>query len=71
MHSNKIIHRCLSFYIHLFVRPSFSSSYDLKVMSMDTTLHFVLHIHVFQNEKKQRNDYFLPTLIIHKPKLAF
>ena len=47
MHSNEIIHRCLSFYRHLFVRPSFSSSYDLKVMSMDTTLHFVFHIHVF------------------------
>ena len=47
MHNNEIIHRGLSFYRHLFVRPSFSFSYDLKVMSMDTTLHFIFHMHVF------------------------
>ena len=46
MHSNEIIHRGLSFNIHLLVRLSFSFTFDLKVMSIDTTLHFKFHIHI-------------------------
>ena len=47
MHSNEIIHRGLSFKRHLLVRLSFSFTLDLEVMSIDTTLHFKFHIHIF------------------------
>ena len=71
--NNEIIHRGLSFKRHLLVRLSFSFTFHLKVMSIDTTLHFKFHKHVFWNDlskKKQRNDYFLHTLIIQRPTLV-
>ena len=43
-------HRGLSFRGHLLVRLSFSFIFDLKVMSIDTTLHFKFQIHIFQND---------------------
>ena len=49
MHSNEIIHRGLSFRTDLLVRPFFSLTFDLKVMSIDTTLHLKFYPHIFQN----------------------
>ena len=48
--NNEIIHRGLSFKRHLLVRLSFSFTFHLKVMSIDTTLHFKFHKHVFWDD---------------------
>ena len=50
MHNNEIIHRGLSFKTDLLVRFSFSFTFKLKVMSIDTTLHFKFHIYSYLME---------------------